>query len=119
MQAEAIAALDTNRPEVILPASRDKMTGKGVFPQVPRHSPVAARYQDIELTGPARLYSYTVIHPHPKTKLAPYALAYADFQEGVRVFARLECPIELIRIDMNVEPRAAGDKFVFVPAMEK
>lgn len=119
MQVTSISVTDPTLKRMTLLASRSKLTGKGIFPRVPHHSPVGKNYEDIELAGPAFLYSYTIIHPSPKTGLSPFALAYADFPEEVRVFARLDCPLELIRIDMNVEPRVAGDGFVLVPAEER
>ncbi|MNT78452.1 hypothetical protein D3C72_2176930 [compost metagenome] len=36
------------------------------------------------------LYSFTVIHPAPKSGLAPYALGYVDFVGPVRIFGRLQ-----------------------------
>jgi uncharacterized OB-fold protein len=72
-----------------LMASRDKHTGKGLFPRIPDRSPSADRYQSITLSLEAELYSFTIIHPNPKTSLAPFALVYADFPEDVRVFGRL------------------------------
>lgn len=70
-------------------ASREKATGKGVFPPLPSTSPSADRFDRITLSPEAVLYSFTVIHPNPKTGLAPFALVYADFPEDTRVFGRL------------------------------
>jgi uncharacterized OB-fold protein len=77
---------------LILTASRDKKTGLCVFPEVPVKSPSATRFEPIELLGVATLYSYTIIHPNPKTGLPPFALIYADFPEGARIFGRLHLP---------------------------
>ncbi|WP_086023166.1 Zn-ribbon domain-containing OB-fold protein [Sinorhizobium fredii] len=72
-----------------LEASRDKESGKGVFPRIRASSPVADRYEPIMLSPEATIYSFTVIHPNPKSGLKPFALVYADFAEDVRVFGRL------------------------------
>ncbi|MCP6335838.1 OB-fold domain-containing protein, partial [Klebsiella pneumoniae] len=64
----------------------------------------------------AELYSFTVIHPSPKTGLAPFALVYADFPEDVRVFGRLDLP-EGARpeIGMRIAPvGASAEAYVFV-----
>jgi uncharacterized OB-fold protein len=53
-------------------------------------SPAAPRFEAITLSDVAMLYSFTVIHPNPKTGQAPFALIYADFPEDVRVFGRLD-----------------------------
>jgi len=73
-----------------LRASRRKTSGRCVFPEVPAHSVLAAEFEPILLSGDARLYSHTTIHPNPKTGLRPFVLVYADFPEGVRVFGRLD-----------------------------
>jgi uncharacterized OB-fold protein len=83
------AAPGSERAGVNLTASRDVKTGKGVFPRVPSASPSANRYQPITLSSEADLYSFTVIHPNPKTGLKPFALIYADFAEDTRVFGPL------------------------------
>lgn len=73
----------------VLIGSRGRETGKGIFPEIPATSPSAPRFEPFELSRVATLYSYTVIHPNPKSGLSPFALVYADFPEGVRVFGRL------------------------------
>jgi uncharacterized OB-fold protein len=64
------------------------------------------------------LYSYTIIHPSPKAGLPPFALAYADFPEDVRVFGRLEFPAGARpAIGMRLRPvRPSAGSYVFVPA---
>jgi uncharacterized OB-fold protein len=68
----------------------------------------------------AVLYSFTVIHPNPKSGQAPFALAYADFPEKVRVFGRLRLPAgERPRIGMALRPVAdATAGYAFIPAPE-
>jgi uncharacterized OB-fold protein len=75
-----------------LNGSRDKSSGKGVFPAIPETLPAALRYEPILLSAEGALYSYTIIHPHPKTGLAHFVLAYVDYPEDVRVFGRVQLP---------------------------
>lgn len=108
--------------QLMLRGSRHKTTGRGIFPRVPDGSPVAALYADLDLEGPATLYSFTVIHPGPKSGKPPFVLAYADFPQDTRVFASLACAPDRVRIGMAVEARATSanaDAFVLVPVEEK
>ena len=114
--------------QLILEASRDKTTGGGVFPRVPDHSPSAFRFDPITLSPTARLYSFTVIHPNPKSGEAPFALVYADYPEEVRVFGRLSLPdgerptIGMALVAVSTDPDQPqpddGGAYVFVPAAE-
>lgn len=107
---------------VVLLGSRRRTSGQGIFPRIPSGSPVSDLYDDIDLTGAATLYSYTVIHPNPKTGQQPFVLAYVDYEQDARVFARLDCPPSAVRIGMMVEARPTDETnvgFVFVPAGEK
>lgn len=70
-------------------ASRDQYTGEQVFPVVPANSPLASRHDTVPVTGVGTVYSFTVIHPAPKTGQPPYALGYVDFAGPVRIFGRL------------------------------
>lgn len=70
-------------------ASRDRATGERVFPAVPDSSPLAVRHETLPVTGPGNVYSFTVIHPSPKSGQSPYALGYVDFAGPVRIFGRL------------------------------
>ena len=69
-------------------ASRERSSGELVFPPLPENSPLAARHEltAIETTG--MVYSFSVIHPNPKTGQAPYALGYVDLPGPVRIFGR-------------------------------
>lgn len=71
-------------------ASRDRATGEYVFPAVPDASPLALHHDIVPVTGTGTVYSYTVIHPSPKSGLTPYALGYVDFPGPVRIFGRLQ-----------------------------
>jgi uncharacterized OB-fold protein len=108
-----------------LVASRHRSTGQHVFPRLPAHSPAAPTYEPATLSTQAWLYSFTVIHPNPKTGQAPFTLVYADFPEGVRVFGRLRLPdgtqpIIGARLEVVIETSADGEAYyAFVPAREE
>jgi uncharacterized OB-fold protein len=74
----------------VLLASRDRGTDEWVFPAVPEASPLAARHATVPVTGIGEVYSFTVIHPSPKSGQPPYALGYVDFPGPVRIFGRLQ-----------------------------
>lgn len=109
---------------LILKASRDKATGGGVFPRVPDQAVAAGRFEPITLSPTATLYSYTVIHPNPKTGEKPFTLVYADFPEEVRVFGRLVLRDgERPTIGMTLQvvpagPAADSEAYLFVAASE-
>ncbi|KND59602.1 hypothetical protein BVER_01227c [Candidatus Burkholderia verschuerenii] len=63
-----------------------------LFPPLPATSPLAASTQLVPLTGTPTLYSFTVMHPSPKTGKPPVPLGFADYPEGVRIFCRLIYP---------------------------
>ncbi|GGA23594.1 hypothetical protein GCM10011326_40000 [Salipiger profundus] len=100
-------------------ASRSRRDGQAVFPRLPATSPAAALYDDVELTGPAKLYSYTVIHPNPKSGQKPFVLALVDFAQGARVFGRLDMAPDQVRIGMAVGAVPAegpeGQTYRFAP----
>lgn len=103
--------------QITLLASRSLAGGAGVFPRIPPNSPAAHLYEDLELTGSATLYSYTVIHPGPKTGKPPFILALADYPQNARVFGRLDLPPEDLAIGMSLTARVAEDgNYFFVPA---
>lgn len=96
-----------SRAAITLEASRQRSTGLGVFPAIPSHSPAAPGYEDMTLSSEAELYSFTVIHPNPKSGETPFVLVYADFIENVRVFGRLDLPDGIApRIGMRLRPVA-------------
>ena len=88
-------------------------------------SPAAPRYEAAVLSARGRLYSFTVIHPNPKTGQKPFALVYADFPEGARVFGRLTLPegarpVIGTRLEVVIETTADGEaSYAFVPAPEE
>jgi len=79
----------TDTPPALL-ASRHHATGEWLFPALPEHSPLASRHATVPVRGIGTVYSFTVIHPAPKTGQAPYALGYVDFEGPVRIFGRLQ-----------------------------
>lgn len=79
----------TDTPPALL-ASRAHATGECLFPTLPEHSPLASHHATVPVRGAGTVYSFTVIHPAPKTGLPPYALGYVDFDGPVRIFGRLQ-----------------------------
>jgi uncharacterized OB-fold protein len=108
-----------------LVGSKDLKTGKCIFPRIPETSPSASRYAAIELSQRGKVYSFTVIHPNPKTGEKPFTLAYVDFPEGARVFGRLHLAAgETARVGATAEVRVessteAGTSYYFIPATEQ
>lgn len=109
---------------MILEGSRNRSTGQAIFPRIPDTSPSSDQYEHINLIGPATLYSYTVIHPSPKTGLPPYTLVYADFPQGARVFGQLKCPPKQTQIGMSIDVignnqhESNSQSYIFVPTTE-
>jgi hypothetical protein len=94
-----------NQPDASLPGPRadwlspdglsllaveDVASGERFFPPLSEHSPLYAQYRAFTLGDVASVYSFTVIHPSPKTGQPSFNLIYADFPERVRVFGILE-----------------------------
>lgn len=71
-------------------ASREVETNEWIFPPVAEASPLARRQETVPVAGVGVVYSFTVIHPSPKSGLSPYALGYVDFPGPVRIFGRLQ-----------------------------
>jgi len=105
--------------------SKDLETGKCIFPRIPETSPSAPRYSAIELSRRGIVYSFTVIHPNPKTDEKPFALVYVDFPEGARAFGRLilppgEKPLVGMAVDVRIEHSAQdGTSYHFERAQEE
>ncbi|QRY77933.1 OB-fold domain-containing protein [Pseudomonas sp. PDNC002] len=79
---------------VVLLASRRAGHPGLHFPPLPETSPLRDGSELVELDSPVRLYSYTIVHSSPKANKPPQPLGLADFDEGLRVFARLEYPAD-------------------------
>ncbi len=106
---------------LVLVGSQDLRSGKCVFPRIPQTSPSAPRFAAIDLSQRGLLYSFTVIHPNPRTGEKPFVLAYVDFPEGARAFGRLDLePGASAEIGMEIEVHiekpagvgAAGYRFI-------
>lgn len=62
------------------------------FPPLPATSPLASSSEIVELGGTPVLYSFTIVHPGPRSSKAPVALGQVDYPEGLRIFGRIETP---------------------------
>lgn len=78
-----------NAPEPALLASRDLDSGELTFPALSANSPLAPLHETVPVAAVGEVYSFTVIHPSPKSGEAPYALGYVDLPGPLRVFGRL------------------------------
>jgi uncharacterized OB-fold protein len=121
-------AVGTRATEICLEASRDKASGLCVFPRIPVASPAAPRYVPVMLSNRAVLYSFTVIHPNPKTGVAPFPVVYADFAEGARAFGRLrlrkgERPQIGMALAVEADPDSPGadpqSAYIFTAGLEE
>jgi len=75
--------------EPALVASRHLATGEIVFPALAPASPLHDEHETVSVAPVGHVYSYTVIHPGPKSGASPYALGSVDFPGPVRIFGRL------------------------------
>lgn len=89
MSAQPYPLWSTDSPAALL-ASRDLESDEWVFPPVADASPLAPRHATVSVSGSGRVYSFTMIHPNPKSGLSPYVLGYVDFPGPVRIFGRLQ-----------------------------
>lgn len=87
--SEAAYPLWSPGAEPRLVASRRLSTGELTFPAVPAASPLASQYEQVPVPAVGHVYSFTVIHPGPKSGEQPYALGYVDFPGPLRIFGRL------------------------------
>ncbi|MEX5343318.1 Zn-ribbon domain-containing OB-fold protein [Pseudomonas sp. I2] len=82
-------ALWSDTAPAALLASRHRTSGRLAFPPLPEHSPLHDQYVQVRLPDQGHIYSFTLIHPSPKSGLAPFALAYLDVEGPVRLFGRV------------------------------
>lgn len=107
--------------EDVVRCSRSASSGKLVFPEIPAQSAVASLYSPASVPNAATLYSYTTIHPNPKSGLSPFSLGYADFGGELRVFGKLalaENEKPAVGMALRLETQAAdseGPAYLFVP----
>ena len=71
-------------------ASRNTKTGTLRFPAFPAGSPLAADQETVALEAAGKVYSFSVIHPNPKSGAQPFALGYLDLPGPVRIFGRIQ-----------------------------
>lgn len=71
-------------------ASRNTTTGAVRFPAVPAGSPLAHGQETVALESSGTVYSYSVVHPNPKSGAQPFALGYVDLPGPVRIFGRIQ-----------------------------
>jgi len=71
-------------------ASRNTKTGTLRFPAYPAGSPLAMGQETVALETGGTVYSYSVIHPNPKSGAQPFALGYVDLPGPVRIFGRIQ-----------------------------
>ena len=65
--------------------------GLKVFPKpMICHSCWSETIDDVELARSGKLYSYSVVHAARKGWPSPYAIAYVDLDDGVRVCGQLD-----------------------------
>jgi uncharacterized OB-fold protein len=107
----------------VLVGSRDLRTGKCVFPRIPEGSPSASRFATVDLSQQGLLYSFTVIHPNPKTGQKPFVVGYVDFPEGARAFGRLDIEPDAraeigMAVEVHIENPAGDTHYHFIPASE-
>jgi uncharacterized OB-fold protein len=107
----------------VLVGSRDLRNGKCVFPRIPESSPSASRFATVDLSRRGLLYSFTVIHPNPKTGQKPSVLAYVDFPEGARAFGRLDLKPDAraeigMAVEVHIENPGGGAHYHFIPSSE-
>lgn len=78
----------TAQPQSLL-ASRNKESKVLRFPPFPATSPLATAHETVSIGTTGHVYSFTTIHPNPKSGAAPFALGYVDMAGPVRVFGRI------------------------------
>ena len=109
--------------QATLVAARQRASGHLYFPVPPADLPIAGVYDPVALSPEAVLYSFTILHPGPKSGQPPVALAYADFPERVRVLGRLRLPGDgrpaigaRLRVEVAPAPvSGAAPAYFFVP----
>ena len=82
------AILSTDTPPSLL-ASRHKRTQALRFPPLSPQSPLAPDHETVTLPGRGTVYSFSVIHPNPKTGAPPFAVGYVDLPGPIRLFGRI------------------------------
>lgn len=115
--AEFIDFLEKGKVE----ATRCKKCHRVYFPpRVQCADDLSSDVEWVDLSGPGKLLTYTQVHYGPTgfENDAPYTLAVVEFQNGARVFGRLDKGLSAAEIkvgmSLNAEPlKLAGDKISF------
>lgn len=94
-------AIWSARQPAELLASRNFRTSELRFPPYRADSVLATDHQQVRLASTGRLYSFTTIHPNPKSGEPPFALGYVDLPGPVRIFGRIRG--EAIQVDARCE----------------
>lgn len=71
-------------------ASRHRESKEIRFPSFRPASPLASSWEVATLEGVGIVYSFSVIHPNPKSGVQPYSLGYIDLPGPVRIFGRIQ-----------------------------
>ncbi|MBI4332034.1 MAG: Zn-ribbon domain-containing OB-fold protein [Chloroflexi bacterium] len=115
--AEFIDFLEKGKVE----ATRCKKCGRVYFPpRVQCADDLSSDIEWVDLSGPARLLTFTTVHYGPTgfENDAPYTLAVVEFSNGARVFGRLDKSLPAADINVGMTVRAeplklAGDKISY------
>lgn len=70
-------------------ASRDTRTAALRFPAFTDDSPLVAGHETVEIPELGKVYSFSTVHPNPKSGAQPFALGYVDLPGPVRIFGRI------------------------------
>jgi uncharacterized OB-fold protein len=92
-------------------ASRHAATGTLRFPPLPAGSPLHAAHETVALASAGRVYSFTVIHPNPKSGATPFALGYVDMDGPVRLFGRIDGAVAIDATCEAVRDADGGYRF--------
>jgi len=91
-------------PAPRLLASRDVHTGALRFPPFRADSVLAAHQERVPLASSGRIYSFTTVHPNPKSGEPPFALGYVDLAGPVRIFGRIRGEAIVVDAPCEVVP---------------
>lgn len=90
--------------EVRLLGSRCLRCGETFFPE---HAMCgrcgSSDLEEARLAGPARLYSFTVVHQLPAGFTGPLAVGYGELAPGVLVLAPIDVPTDQLTPGMSLE----------------
>ncbi|MDB6143629.1 MAG: lipid-transfer protein [Pseudomonas sp.] len=70
-------------------ASRQRLSDEIFFPAVTAESPLSHQFEAHAQFTEGELYSYTIMHPSPKSGQPPFVLAYLNLPGPLRLFGRV------------------------------